>query len=751
MDKLLQQYNTMQHWVMDQINKAMLIYIILIALGNLTLSGIITGEALSSKIQMSLLFYDVLFFITLFARFFLKKPKELFYYSGLILFQLGFDLWFNSAISPYSLGISGLLLVIFTSLLYGRGLKKFGNYHELINSMMDQIEVTKTQAELQSNELMGMYEELEANDEEVRAQYQEILENRDHLRLVQKRNSLLFQASNEVIWELDLKTGVRHFAEENYVDEVALDLIQSTQFEDWAYDLHPEDQKPFADAMRRVMDGLNQVEDFEIRVNNLQGGWKWLRSKVVSLRDMDGKTILMAGSYSDIDDRKQKERRIQQLAYQDPLTGLANRVSLLEHIQAHLLSSETLPACEGVFYYIDIDDFGSVNNTYGHDIGDRLIREIGMRLTKERSSDFIARIGGADFCVLSHENDLCEAPESMADYLLNLISIPFVVENKEIFLTASIGVSVYYEDISGAESVIRHGDIALRQAKTLGKNRFAMYHKSMSDQVSQRLLMGNELRTAIERGEMHLCYQPQINLENGQIFGFESLLRWNSPLYGLVPPNHFIPLAEETGLIIPIGKWVFEESCRFLKEIAKLDDQIMISVNVAAQQLDHATFLDDVRDILTCTGVCPEQVCIEVTESSVIKSINTAVGHLEQLKNERVKIALDDFGTGFSSLNYLNQLPIDTLKIDRSFTSRISGSSKEHTLIKAIIGLSSDLNLNLILEGIESREQLQLIEEMGSPIIQGYYYGKPMERGDAVKFIMDFDSNIDKKIKKVYF
>lgn len=607
-----------------------------------------------------------------------------------------------------------------------------------IRQLKNQIKEERSKAQEQNSELLGMYEELEANDEEVRAQYQEILENRDHLKLIQKRNNLLFKASNEVIWELDLKTGVRHFAEENYVEELPLDLIQSIRFEDWAYDLYPDDQKPFADAMRSVLNGEKPFDAFEIRVNDLQGGWKWLRSKVVSLSDEDGETILMAGSYSDIDDRKQKEKRIHDLAYHDQLTGLENRLSLIEHVIEHLLTRREEVPCEGVFYYIDVDEFGAVNNTFGHDIGDLLIKEVSKRLLGQRPHDFIARIGGADFCVLTHEENLCESPEILATNLLELLREPYAIENKIIYLTASIGVAVYFEDMEGAESIIRHGDIALRRAKSLGKNRFSIYEKEMSDQISERLLMANELRTAIENSEMYMCFQPQIDLESNEIFGFESLLRWNSAVYGLVSPSRFIPLAEETGLIIGIGKWVFEQSCKFLKVISEIDSEIIVSVNAAAQQLEQASFIDEVREAMRQSGVRPEQICLEITESSVIKSLETAIYHLNQLKGEHVKIALDDFGTGFSSLNYLNQLPIDFLKIDRSFTSRITDSSKEYTLIKSIISLSHALNLKLILEGIEEKEQLVLIEEMGKAIIQGYYYAKPMVALDAIAYIHQY-------------
>lgn len=729
----------MQKWVVEQMNRAMILYIILLAIGNIMVAGVLTEGLFNSKIQMSLLVYDILFFVVIFARLWIKKASHLVFYGVLILGQLVYEVVYRGDYTQISLGISGISLVVLTTYFYIVGIKKFGNYSVLLKNLMAEMEASRVKTDEQTRELLGMYEELEANDEEVRAQYQEIIENRDHLKLIQKRNCLLFKASNEVIWELDLKTGIRHFAEENYVDEVELDLIQSTRFEDWAYDLHPEDQRTFVAGMERVLNGESSFEVFEIRVNNLQGGWKWLRSKVVSLCDDAGNIIMMAGSYSDIDDRKQKERKIQDLAYHDQLTGLANRVSLLEHIKEHLLLEHEHQNCEGVFCYIDIDDFGSINNTYGHELGDQLIQKIAQRLLEDRPNDFIARIGGADFCVLSHESEFCESPELLAEHIQSSLVDFYMVDGKQIFLTASIGVTVYFEKGTTAETVIRRGDIALRQAKLVGKNRYCLFEASMSEAVSDRLLMGNELRKAVERDEMYLCFQPQINLSNGKIFGFEALLRWQSGRYGLVPPNRFIPLAEETGLIVPIGKWVFEKSCEFLAAVSTLDSEVMVSVNVAPQQLEQANFIEEISASVQRAGVKPEQLCIEVTESSVIASLSTALNQLEIIREAHLKIALDDFGTGFSSLNYLNQLPIDILKIDKSFTEKISNSSKEYLLIKSIMGLSSDLNLKLIMEGIETEAQLALIQDMGKPIIQGYYYGKPMSQSDALNYMLDYN------------
>lgn len=636
-----------------------------------------------------------------------------------------------------------LLLGLFmaSALAYVRMLiffKKYLSCEALIQQMSGAFEEAKLKAIQLNNDLAGMYEELEANDEELRAQYQELQEHRDHLMLVQKRNALLFKASSEVIWELDFDTGIRHFADENYVDEVPLDLIQSPNFEDWAYDLHPEDKALFASAMRRVMSGERAYEDFEIRVTDLKGGWKWLRSKVVSLLDESGKPIMMAGSYADIDDRKQKEERIRYLAYHDQLTGLVNRLSMLECISEALGKSIGEQPCSGIFLYIDLDDFGAINNTYGHDTGDLLIVQVAKRLRRARPSDVIARFGGADFGIYCGELQYCEAPGALAEMLRLLLRAPYQIDGKTIYLTASIGVSVIGTGVIRAESVLRQGDIALREAKKLGKDRIKVYVKRMSDEVSERLLMINELRLALDRQEFYLNFQPQIDMTHQRLHGFEALLRWNSRVYGIVPPDKFIPLLEETGLIIGVGQWVLEKSCQFIRQLNHhlADDDIVVSVNVAAQQLEDDKFIEIVTNVIEKSGVSPTALCIEITETSVIHSLTHVIEQLDALRNLEVKVALDDFGTGFSSLNYLNELPIDIIKIDKSFTRRVTVLSKEYSLIKALSNLSKELGLTMIIEGVEEEKQLEVLSSMPQLLIQGYYFGKPMSEQIALAFAL---------------
>lgn len=628
--------------------------------------------------------------------------------------------------------IDVLIMITMMTLLLIYLEKKGMDFKDILETQIQEVENVNT-------ELVSIYEELEANDEELRAQYDEILENRNYLQMVQKRNNLLFEASNEVIWELDLKTGKRHFSNATYVDVLHLDLIQSVHFEEWAYDLHPDDQSLFVDAMERVRDGISQSEVFEIRVNDLEGGWKWLKSKVVSLVDELNNLSIMAGSYSDIDTKKKDDERIRHLAFNDSLTGLLNRIGLLKTMQQHLDQPKN-HICEGVLFYMDMDGFKMVNNTYGHDVGDLLIVQIASRIMQLRPTDSIARFGGADFVLLTSDQLVCSESLMLATQLQSELSKPYLVDETEIFLTVSIGVCVFSEEVKQAETVLRQTDIALRRAKELGKNRCIVFERHMSDAVSEKVLMLNELRNAVQRDEIHLCFQPQIDLETGSVYGFEALCRWENSIYGSVPPLKFIPLAEETGLIVPLGAWIFESACQFLKRAEGIQKDLMISINIASQQLLYPGFNESIESIAAQANISPANICIEITESSLIESMAVASHNLDSFKKVGFKIALDDFGTGFSSLNYLNQLPIDILKIDKSFTNRITYESKEYNLIKSIMQISSDLNLRLIIEGIEEKAQVDILESISEPIIQGYYYGRPMRSEEALHWIRNRDA-----------
>lgn len=421
------------------------------------------------------------------------------------------------------------------------------------------------------------------------------------------------------------------------------------------------------------------------------------------------------------------QEKIRYMAYYDDLTGLPNKSLFKDRLSLEICkASETNSG--GAVLFIDLDDFKKINDSLGYDVGDELLKIASKKFKKcVNSYDTVARFGGDTFLILlpgeSHYTVLSEK----ARVLLNEFKEEIKIDNNSLFATVSIGISVFPNDGLDANTIMKNAETALYQAKRKGRSTYCFFNDEMGSAISRRLRIENGLRSALKNNELYLCYQPQVESKTGRIKGLEALIRWKSPELGMVPAGEFIPIAEETGMIVEIGKWILESVCNqnkiWLSNGYNFDN---ISINISSIQLKQPDFLDTVNEILKASGVEPQKIEIEITETAFMESIEENINKLEGLKNMGIKISLDDFGTGYSSLNYLRRLPISTLKIDKSFIDNICENSSDRDITYGIIQLANKINLNVVAEGVEGKEQVDILKDMNCDIIQGYYFSKPI-------------------------
>ena len=426
-------------------------------------------------------------------------------------------------------------------------------------------------------------------------------------------------------------------------------------------------------------------------------------------------------------------------ALHDALTGLPNRVLLRDRLQQALARSRR-NADHLAVLMVDLDDFKYVNDSLGHEFGDKLLVEVARHLRESlRAEDTAARLGGDEFAVIVEGMAGREDAPDVARRIIGALRAPFVLGGQEVFVKASVGIAAGTTADVGAEELLRRADVALYEAKKGGKDGYSSFDAAMDVHALGRIGLENELRRAIERGEFRLHYQPKVMVKSGALFGFEALLRWEHPERGLVPPLEFIPIAEETGLIIPIGQWVLEEACRQASEWqagrgAGVSPLVM-SVNVSPRQVRQPDLAGSVARVLRDTGLRPQSLTLEVTENVLMENVRFANATFEEVRAMGVRIAVDDFGTGYSSLSRLKELPVDTLKIDRSFVQRLGESAEDETLVSTVIGLAQALGLSTVAEGVETAEHLALLETLGCDMAQGYYFARPLEVRAASEFL----------------
>lgn len=472
----------------------------------------------------------------------------------------------------------------------------------------------------------------------------------------------------------------------------------------------------------------------------------------VAFRCKDGRRVLLEGNISlryehnvphsirgifrDISERKESELKIHQLAYYDALTGLPNRILLHDRLIHSIADARRFSHCLGVLF-IDLDQFKRVNDTLGHSVGDDLLKEAAHRLRCTlRENDTAARLGGDEFVIiLSGFKHVSNVPY-IATKLLNTLSQPYRLAGRELVLSGSIGIAVYPQDGQNAEDLMRNADMAMYVAKNACGNSYRFFSDDMNNNAAQQLELEGRLRQAVQRQEFELYYQPQVDWRTKRITGIEALLRWNQPDAGMIPPEVFIPNAEETGLIVEIGDWALAEACTQLVAMQRsLKNPLTLSVNLSGRQLDHPGLVETVQRVLHQTQLPAGQLELEITETLLMENAERARDILLQLSQLGVRLALDDFGMGYSSLNYLKHFPLDRLKIDKSFLVDVVSDDSNAAIVETIISMAHIMNLAVIAEGVETQEQVCFLRDRGCLDMQGYLFSPPLPQAEVYDFL----------------
>jgi diguanylate cyclase (GGDEF)-like protein/PAS domain S-box-containing protein len=498
--------------------------------------------------------------------------------------------------------------------------------------------------------------------------------------------------------------------------------------EEWAADselftrlLHPDDRERVLAAHMQTHE-THEPLSLEYRLIARDGRVVWLRDEGVVVLDQGQQPLYLQGYLLDITREREAEHQLRQLALYDPLTGLANRAFFHERLRHAIKLRHDEGQATGLLY-IDLDDFKGINDRWGHDLGDSVLHEIGRRIERAvRPGDTAARLGGDEFAVVLTEHVTPEGAVGVAERLLTEISRPLESGSGPLYTNASIGIAFGSDDVT----LIREADIAMYRAKSHPEIGYAFFDARLDRVAVQRSERISELRDGIARGEFRLDYQAVVALESSEITGYEALIRWEHPTAGELPPGEFIPLAEETGLVVGLGEWVLAEACTEATRLCQLHGRpISMCVNVSARQLHHPDFLRHVTRALDSSALLPSLLTLELTESTLLTSNERVARTLEKIKSLGVVLALDDFGTGYASLSYLRQFPIDVVKIDRSFTAHVDSKNGDLVLLKGIIDLGHALELNLVAEGIETSEQHTIVRKLGCQQAQGFYFGRP--------------------------
>jgi diguanylate cyclase (GGDEF)-like protein/PAS domain S-box-containing protein len=558
------------------------------------------------------------------------------------------------------------------------------------------------------------------------------------LRESEQRYALTLESSQTGVWDWDLLTN-RVFYSGPWKELLGCeDSALSDSPEEWFCRICDEHREPFREALTEHMQGQTESLDHELRMRRDSGEVIWVLCRAVAVRDRAGRAVRLAGSLADVTELKQTQQQLHWLAMHDPLTGLANRASFSESLEAAIERQKNHPDYQFAVLTLDFDRFKMINDSSGHETGDALLKSAAKRMCEAvRHTDVVARFGGDEFAILLDDISSSGEAEQIAQRLVHLLGDRHPVGEHELVITASVGIACSESANADAAGLLRNADAAMYQAKCKGKNCCHLFDEALEAEVVMRRELERDLWQGRYEEQFRLLYQPILSLTSGNTMALEALVRWEHPRHGLVPPGDFISIAEESGSIVPLGDWILEKVCRQIRDWGKRypDHEIAVAVNVSMRQLMYPRFETILHQTLSAFGVRPDQVILELTETFVMENRSDLLPVLKRLRSSGVRVALDDFGTGHSSLSRLHELPVNMLKIDRSFVCNMSDRYPLAAVMSTVVSLTETLGMDVIAEGIEDQTQLAELQAMDVGFGQGFYFDKPLSPADVASYL----------------
>jgi diguanylate cyclase (GGDEF)-like protein/PAS domain S-box-containing protein len=560
----------------------------------------------------------------------------------------------------------------------------------------------------------------------------------EEIRLSEERYALAAQAASGGLWDWDLvKDEVFYSARWMELVGCPEDAVGNT-IDDWFGRVHEDDLKGLRAAIQEHVDGRSTGVELEHRVRRGDGSYLWVLCRALIIRGADGAPTRMVGSLTDVQERKELESQLRHAALYDPLTGLPNRTLFLDRLRVTMARANRHADQHFAVLFLDLDGFKLVNDSLGHLLGDSLLSSVAERISSDlRPSDTASRFGGDEFAILLDDLTAPHNPVAVAERLQERLARPFHVGGHEIFVTASIGIASSSTGYQSAEDVLRDADTAMYQAKADEKGTHATFDAGMHTHAVSRLRVEAELRQAIDGDQLRLYYQPIVAIRTGRTLAFEALVRWEHPTRGLLAPSEFLPVAEETGLIVPMGRWILRETCRQIAawKLMGAPDDLRVSVNVSNRQFWHGGLLQDLQGYLREANLEPRNIVLEITETVVMYNADLAERMLLELHENGFALHIDDFGTGYSSLQALHRFPIEALKVDRSFVWGLGTDPRSTELVRTIAMMARNLGVDVIAEGIETNDQRRRVERLGCAYGQGYLFSRPVPGDVAAGFV----------------